>query len=76
MTRLPQVSGERLIRALLKSGFAIHTRKGSHTTLVHPSDPLRRATVPVHKGKDLGKGLLHAILKQAQVSPEEIRDLL
>lgn len=76
MTRLPQTSGDRLIRALLKMGFSVHHQKGSHVTLRHATDPTRRTTVPVHKGSTLGKGLLHAILRDARVTPEQVRELL
>lgn len=76
MSRLPQASGEEVIRALKKAGFFIHHQKGSHITLRHQTDPIRRTTVPVHGGKDLGKGLLHAILKDAGLSPGAFRELL
>lgn len=38
--------------------------KSSHRYYTHPSKP-GKVTVPVHAGKDLPPGTLHAILKQA-----------
>ncbi|MGQ9492828.1 MAG: type II toxin-antitoxin system HicA family toxin [Anaerolineae bacterium] len=33
-------------------------------------------TVPVHAGQDIGCGLLRKILRDAELSPEELMDLL
>jgi predicted RNA binding protein YcfA (HicA-like mRNA interferase family) len=42
----------------------------------HRDDPGRRATVPVHPGKDIPPGILRAILKGAKLEVDEIRNLL
>jgi len=39
-------------------------RKGSHLHLRHPVKA-GLLVVPVHAGKEIGKGLLHSILKKA-----------
>jgi predicted RNA binding protein YcfA (HicA-like mRNA interferase family) len=76
VTRPPQVTAERLLRALTRAGFAEVHRKGSHATLVHHNDPSRVAVVPVHKGRDIRPGTLRMILKGARLSVEELRELL
>lgn len=76
MSRLPQVSGTRLIRALRRAGFEEAHRKGSHVMLVHRNDPTRVAVVPIHKGKTLPPGTLTAILKGARLTVENLRRLL
>lgn len=76
MRRLPQVTGERVIRALKKIGFFIHHQKGSHVTLRHKEDKTKRTVVPVHKGKTLGKGLLLDIIKDAGLTVDEFKELL
>jgi len=48
--------------------------KGSHHIYYHP-ETRRRVVVPLHK-KDLPKGTLIEILKQAGISREELRNLL
>jgi predicted RNA binding protein YcfA (HicA-like mRNA interferase family) len=48
--------------------------KGSHYIYYHP-EMKRRAVVPFHK-RDLPKGTLLEILKQADISKEELRELL
>ena len=76
MTELPQVSGQRVIRALEKAGFVVRRQRGSHAVIVHSSDLSRRAVVPLHGAKPVKTGTLRAILKGAGVSPEEFKNLL
>ena len=53
MSKLPAVSGARLVLALQRAGFVVVRVSGSHHRLVHRDDPGRATTVPVHGGKDL-----------------------
>lgn len=73
--KLPRVSGEQLVRALERAGFEKKRQKGSHVHLRRESDQ-RRVTVPVHKGADLPIGTLRGILRDAEISPEDFRQLL
>jgi predicted RNA binding protein YcfA (HicA-like mRNA interferase family) len=52
-----------LIRELEKAGWTVRRTVGSHHIFVHASRP-GHITVP-HPKKDLGKGLVHKIRKQA-----------
>jgi predicted RNA binding protein YcfA (HicA-like mRNA interferase family) len=52
-----------LIKLLHKYGWQLQRTRGSHHQYVHPTKP-GSVTVP-HPKKDLGKGLVQAILKQA-----------
>jgi predicted RNA binding protein YcfA (HicA-like mRNA interferase family) len=74
--RLPALKAVEVIRALEKAGFVVVRSAGSHHRLVHRDDPTRATTVPVHKGRDLPRPFLHAILKQARLTPDEFRALL
>ena len=76
MTRLPALDGRKVIRALERAGFAVVRIKGSHHILEHSEDPRRRTTVPMHKGKDLPRGLLHKILADTGLSVDEFLQLL
>jgi len=49
-------------------------QKGSHVRMKHEDD--RVVTIPVHAGKDIGKGLLLKILRDAELSKEDLIDLL
>ncbi|MFA5311145.1 MAG: type II toxin-antitoxin system HicA family toxin [Candidatus Omnitrophota bacterium] len=50
-------------------GFERIRQKGSHIYFRHSDG--RATVVPFHKGEDLGKGLLGAILKDIELSWEE-----
>ena len=73
MSKLPQISGDRIVRALGRLGFREVHRKGSHVMVVHRNQPNRVAVVPVHKGRAVPPGTLRAILKGTTVSIEELR---
>jgi predicted RNA binding protein YcfA (HicA-like mRNA interferase family) len=73
MSKLPIISGKQCIKVLEKFGYVVYRQKGSHVTLVR-EDPPSQTTVPVHK--ELDKGTLRAILRQAGVNVEEFTDKL
>jgi predicted RNA binding protein YcfA (HicA-like mRNA interferase family) len=72
--RLPRgVSGDQTIKALERKGWRVHRRKGSHYALEHPDfEP----TIVVPRHKELRPGTLNQILKTAEISREEFRELL
>jgi len=74
--RLPSVKARDVIRALHGAGFSIVRTSGSHYRLVHDTDPTRMTTVPVHGGKDIPRGTLRDIIKQAGLTIDEFVDLL
>lgn len=71
MAKLPSVSGKKLIRALEKLGFVIVRQKGSHVILQRRSSLV---TVPLHG--PVKKSTLNAILKQADISLEDLLEYL
>ena len=73
--RLPSLRPREVIRALERAGFVVSRTSGSHCRLIHPNDPSRKVTVPVHN-EDLKRGTLRAILSQAGISADKLRDLL
>lgn len=75
MAPLPVVTPRQLIRALEKAGWFVHHIRGSHHILKHPDTSGSRITVAYH-GKPLKRGTLHAILQQADLTPDELRNLL
>lgn len=74
MPSFPSLTPKQLIRVLERKGFVLDRVKGSHHILIHP-ETRRRAVVPFHK-KDLPKGTVAAILRQAGVDRDELDDLL
>lgn len=74
MSGLPVVSGREVVNALEKIGYAFDRQRGSHIILRQQNPPHRRLTVPDHK--EVGKGTLRAIIRQAGLTVEEFNDLL
>ena len=61
MARLPQVSGQRLIRFLERLGYIAIRRKGSHVRLKKPTSAgEHHVTVPEHR--TIAKGTLNDIV--------------
>ena len=56
-----------LFRILKKDGWQVVRQRGSHVTMKHPKKE-GQLTVPFHAGKEVKKGLLRAILKQAKIN--------
>ncbi len=74
MTRLPRITGKRLIAALRKTGFVVRRVKGSHYFLEHPDG--RATVVPIHAGETIGPGLLAKVLHDCEMTRESIASLL
>jgi predicted RNA binding protein YcfA (HicA-like mRNA interferase family) len=60
---IPTLKSADLIRELEQAGWTLRRTSGSHHIFVHATRP-GHITVP-HPKKDLGKGLVHKIRKQA-----------
>ena len=73
MTKLPLVSGRECVRALERAGFYLKRQEGSHMIL-RRDDPFAQVVVPDHK--ELDRGTLRAILRQAGIGVEDFVKLL
>jgi len=74
LSKLPVVSGQELCKILKQIGYSIDHQTGSHIILRNENPPHRRLTVPNHR--EIAKGTLRAILRQAGLTAEELRDLI
>ena len=74
MSRNPRVTGSDLVAALGKLGFSVLRIKGSHHFLHHEDG--RNTVVPAHSGETIGPGLLNKILRDCELSVDELRQLL
>ena len=74
MPKLPTISPEKLARVLERSGFLLDRIKGSHHVYYNPRTQ-KTVVIPFH-GKDLPKGILNEILKQAGITREDLAELL
>jgi predicted RNA binding protein YcfA (HicA-like mRNA interferase family) len=69
---LPMVSGKETVQALQRAGFAVISTRGSHQKLRHEEG--RVVIVPLHR--ELARGTLASILRQAGLTPEDFKSLL
>jgi predicted RNA binding protein YcfA (HicA-like mRNA interferase family) len=65
------LTGKQLSRLLRKKGWTLARTTGSHHIFVRHGSDLR-ITVPVHANRDLKSGLQRAIMKQADISEDEL----
>jgi predicted RNA binding protein YcfA (HicA-like mRNA interferase family) len=75
MPKLPNITGEKLLKILQKEGFILKRITGSHHILFHPTKKLH-VSVPIHKGKTLGTGITISIIKDTGFSLDEFLKLL
>ncbi len=68
---MPAVSGKAVMAALMRAGFQLDRASGSHFILKHPGPPPRSVVVPVHGRKELKRGTIGGILRQAGMSADE-----
>lgn len=72
MSKLPVVSGKKVLKVLMGMGYYVRDQEGSHIHLRHPDKlPL---TVPNHR--EIARGTLRTIIKNAGLSIEEFGRLL
>ena len=74
MTRLPRPEGRELVVALRSAGFELVRVRGSHHFMRHADG--RTTVVPVHTGETIGPGLLHKILRDCQLTSDQLGELL
>ena len=75
MPKLPTVKSKDLVKILKSIGFLEHRQKStSHLMMKHIDG--RRTIVPMHSNKDIPKGTLLTILKDIQITKEELVKIL
>jgi len=75
LSKLPVISGRQVVRVLTRIGFVIVGRKGSHVRLKRRrGEEVLIVIVPMHR--ELAKGTLRSILKQANLTVEDLIRLL
>ena len=75
MSKLPQIKGDRLVNALGKEGWYVDRIRGSHVIMRHDNKLGIKIVIPIHR-KPIKPGILSNILKKAELSTEEIKELL
>ncbi|MEO8097700.1 MAG: type II toxin-antitoxin system HicA family toxin [Acidobacteriota bacterium] len=74
MSRAPRVTAAELISALSRIGFTVLRIRGSHHFLRHPDG--RTTVIPVNGSETVSPGLLGKILKDCQLTSEDLVRIL
>ncbi|MCZ3364411.1 MULTISPECIES: type II toxin-antitoxin system HicA family toxin [Methanobacterium] len=72
--KLPRVTADKVIKVLERAGFALARQSGSHK--IYKNDEGVRVTVPYHSGKILHPKLLKSILRDADLTADQFKELL
>ncbi|KAF5420198.1 MAG: addiction module toxin, HicA family [ANME-2 cluster archaeon] len=70
MPKLPRASGDRHVSAFKAAGWQVNHIEGSHYILIK-NDSEIHLSIPVHKNKTLGVGLLKKLINKAGLTNEE-----
>lgn len=70
MAILPKVTAAQIVSVLEKHGFVLSRQSGSHKIYKNASG--KRVTVPFHAGKILHPKILKSILRDADLSAENL----
>ena len=70
MPKLPRASGDKHVSAFKAAGWGINHIEGSHYILIKDDSEIH-LSIPVHKNKTLGIGLLKKLITKAGLTNEE-----
>lgn len=75
MPKLPAISGEKAVKCFEKLGYEVSRQKGSHIRMHHKYDKKKKPlTIPKHR--ELGRGLLRKLIRDAEISIDKLIELL
>ena len=69
-SKQPVINSRDLVKALERNGFLFSRQSGSHA--IYSNNKGVKVTVPIHAKKDLGKGLLNQIMKDAGLTNDDL----
>jgi len=73
MGRLSNISGKQAVKAFSKVGWTQAGQVGSHLVMIKPGV---RVNLSIPQHKELGPGLLRALIRDSGLSVDEFLDLL
>lgn len=75
MPKLPILSGKEMVKILSKIGFVHIRTRGSHA-IFNKQTPRGKVTIPVPLHKELAKGTLKSIMRQAELTLDDLLRLV
>ncbi|MCD4843181.1 MAG: type II toxin-antitoxin system HicA family toxin [Methanosarcinales archaeon] len=73
--KLPVISGKEAVKAFEKLGYAPVRQKGSHIRMKHLSN-VSKTPLSIPNHKVLGKGLLRKLLRDADITVEQLMKVI
>ena len=73
MPKLPVISGSEAVKAFQRAGWRVDRQRGSHVVLLKAGQ-IASLSVPQHK--ELAPGTLRSLLRDAEMTVEELLRLL
>jgi len=70
--RLPRMTSKEVIRILERRGFSLSRSSGSH--YIYKNVEGKRVTVPVHAGKTIHMKVLRNILRDMEMTVDELKE--
>ena len=74
MHKLPRASGDKHVAAFKRAGWTVNHIEGSHCIMIKEGCNVH-LSIPVHKGRKMGLGLLKKLIAKAGLSNEEYIEL-
>lgn len=74
MSKLRRLRGREIISALRRGGFVVVRVRGSHHFLRHPDG--RATVVACHTGETIGPGLMRKILRDVEMTADQLEPML
>ena len=74
MPKLPRLNARQIVAALERPGFSLARQSGSH--MIYKNSAGKRVTVPFHGPTILHPKLLKTIMRDADISVEQLQELL
>ena len=75
MPKLPSITGSEAVDAFCRAGFVIARQSASHVILKKEGNR-NHLSIPVHAGKNIGKGLLKNQIDKSGLTVKEFCELL
>ena len=69
--RLPRLTAREIVRVLERRGFTLSRSSGGHH--IYKDAAGKRATVPVHPGRILHPKVLSSIMRDVELTPDELK---
>ena len=70
MPRLPRASGDKHVPSFKAAGWQVNHIEGSHYILINDQNDIH-LSIPVHKNKIIGAGLLKKLISKAEMTNDE-----